>query len=174
MTIKKRAILLAAILLGLVMTQTAVTAWRDYTRMQNDAAVEKLVAALRNHMVGDMMHDALRGDAQRALLAVMKGDAATINAARTDLDDHVTTLDEALKKISESGIDADAQKALDSTLPVVKLYVEGGGDAAALKTACRTRRMVCFAFLRAMAVSSNKGLPASFHSFGLIRLPTLG
>jgi methyl-accepting chemotaxis protein len=80
--------------------------------------------ALQAAQLADMMHDALRGDAQRALLAVMKGDAATITAARTDLDDHVTTLDAALKKISESGIDADAQKALDSTLPVVKLYVQ--------------------------------------------------
>ena len=71
MTIKKRAILLAAILLGLVMAQTAVTAWRDYTRMQNDAAVETLVAALRNHMVGDMMHDALRGTVYRALYGAM-------------------------------------------------------------------------------------------------------
>ena len=80
--------------------------------------------ALQAAQSADMMHDALRGDAQRALLAVMKGDTATITAARTDLDDHVATLDEALKKIAASGIDAEAQKALDSTLPVVKLYVQ--------------------------------------------------
>jgi methyl-accepting chemotaxis protein len=80
--------------------------------------------ALQGALSADMMHDALRGDAQRALLAVMKGDAATIAAARTDLDDHVATLDAALKKISESGIDAETQKALDSTVPVVKLYVQ--------------------------------------------------
>ena len=91
MTIKKRAILLAAILLGLVMAQTAVTAWRDYTRMQNDAAVEKLVAALRNHMVGDMMHDALRGTVYRALYGAAAGEAEQVAEARKDFDDYAGT-----------------------------------------------------------------------------------
>ncbi|MCV0439267.1 MAG: HAMP domain-containing protein [Hydrogenophaga sp.] len=80
--------------------------------------------ALQAALSADMMHDALRGDAQRALLAVMKGDTATIAAARTDLDDHVATLDTALKKIAESGIDAESKKALDNTLPVVAQYME--------------------------------------------------
>ncbi len=80
--------------------------------------------ALQASLSADMMHDALRGDAQRALLAVMKNDTATVAAARKDLDDHVATLDEALKKIAASGIDPEARKALDATLPVVRQYTQ--------------------------------------------------
>ncbi|MDP3254110.1 MAG: methyl-accepting chemotaxis protein [Hydrogenophaga sp.] len=80
--------------------------------------------ALQATQSADMMHDALRGDAQRALLAAMKGDAATIAAARTDLDDHVATFDTALAKIAASGIDDRSRKALESALPVVKQYTQ--------------------------------------------------
>ncbi|MGQ2922457.1 MAG: methyl-accepting chemotaxis protein [Hydrogenophaga sp.] len=80
--------------------------------------------ALQASQSADMMHDAVRGDAQRALLAAMKGDAATISATRTDLTDHITTFDAALKKISEAGVEAEAQKALSATLPVVAQYTQ--------------------------------------------------
>jgi methyl-accepting chemotaxis protein len=86
---------------------------------------------LQAALSADMMHDALRGDAQRALLAVMKGDTATIAAARADLEDHVATLDGALKQIAESGIGADAQKALDATLPEVRQYTQAAQGVVA-------------------------------------------
>jgi methyl-accepting chemotaxis protein len=72
----------------------------------------------------DMMHDALRGDAQRALLAAMKSDPATVSAARKDLDDHVATLQGALKKIAASGLAPEARQALDATQPVVQQYTQ--------------------------------------------------
>ena len=80
--------------------------------------------ALQAAQSADMMHDALRGDAQRALLAAMKGDAATITAARADLVDHVTTLETAIKKIGESGIDAETRQALSAVEPAVKQYAQ--------------------------------------------------
>ena len=61
---------------------------------------------------------------QRALLAVMKGDAPTIAAAQADLADHIATFDTALKKIAEAGVEAEAQKALSATLPVVAQYTQ--------------------------------------------------
>ena len=80
--------------------------------------------ALQASQSADMMHDAVRGDAQRALLAVMKGDAPTIAAAQADLADHIATFDTALKKIAEAGVQAEAQKALSATLPVVAQYTQ--------------------------------------------------
>jgi len=80
--------------------------------------------ALQAAQSADMMHDALRGDAQRALLAAMKGDAATITAARADLVDHVATLETAIKKIGESGIDAETRQALSAVEPAVKQYAQ--------------------------------------------------
>ncbi len=80
--------------------------------------------ALQAAQSADMMHDALRGDAQRALLAAMKGDATTITAARADLVDHVATLEAAVKKIGESGIDAETRQALSAAEPAVKQYAQ--------------------------------------------------
>lgn len=85
MTIKTRALILAAVLLGLTLVQTAATAWRDYSRMQSDAEGERLVGMLRNHMVGDMMHDAVRGAVYAALYGAASGNPAQIAAARKDL-----------------------------------------------------------------------------------------
>jgi len=85
MTIKTRALILAAVLLGLTLVQTAATAWRDHSRMQSDAEGERLVGMLRNHMVGDMMHDAVRGAVYAALDGAASGNPAQINAARKDL-----------------------------------------------------------------------------------------
>ncbi len=85
MTIKKRAFVLAAVLLGLTLLQTASTAWRDYRRMQSDAHGEVIVGMLRNHMVGDMMHDAARGTVYAALYGAASGNTVQIAAARKDL-----------------------------------------------------------------------------------------
>jgi methyl-accepting chemotaxis protein len=73
------------VLLGLTLVQTAATAWRDHSRMQSDAEGERLVGMLRNHMVGDMMHDAVRGAVDAALYGAASGNPAQINAARKDL-----------------------------------------------------------------------------------------
>ncbi|WP_379922451.1 hypothetical protein [Erythrobacter sp. R86502] len=67
MTIKQRAILIGSILIGLTLVQTLSAAWSDYQRAQSDAQGEVIVSMLRNHMVGDMMHDAVRGAVFAAL-----------------------------------------------------------------------------------------------------------
>lgn len=85
MTIKTRALILAAMLLGLTLLQTGVTALRDYARMQSDADGERIVGMLRNHMVGDMMHDAVRGTVYAALYGAASGQPSQIAAARKDL-----------------------------------------------------------------------------------------
>ncbi|MCW5654295.1 methyl-accepting chemotaxis protein [Hydrogenophaga sp.] len=79
--------------------------------------------ALQASQSADMMHDALRGDAQRAVLAVIKGDSATVAAVRADLDDHATTIETALKKIGDTGVEPEARRALEETLPMVTQYV---------------------------------------------------
>ena len=91
MTIKRRALILAAILFGLTLVQTAATAWRDYARAQSDAHGERIVGMLRNHMVGDMMHDAVRGTVYAALYGAASGNGAQIASARKDLAEYAAT-----------------------------------------------------------------------------------
>ncbi len=91
MTIKRRALILAAILFGLTLVQTAATAWRDYARAQSDAHGERIVGTLRNHMVGDMMHDAVRGTVYAALYGAASGNGAQIASARKDLAEYAAT-----------------------------------------------------------------------------------
>ena len=91
MTIRKRGLILAAVLFGLILVQTAATAWRDHSRMQNDTEGEALVEMLRSHMVGDMMHDAVRGTIYAALYGAATGNAAQVRAARSDLEEYSET-----------------------------------------------------------------------------------
>lgn len=123
MTIKKRAMVLAAILLGLVVTQTLVTAWRDYARMQNDAAVEKLVGGLRNHMVGDMMHDAVRGTVYRALYGATAGNPAEVRKARDDFDGYAQTFRDIMKENRRNADATEVARLLETASLDVDHYL---------------------------------------------------
>src|SRR5262245_60446233 len=54
----------------------------------NSEEVQKLNTALRNHMEGDMMHDALRADVLNALLTAARKDGDGEKEVRADLADH--------------------------------------------------------------------------------------
>ena len=70
----------------------------------------------------DMMHDAIRGDAQRALLGAFKSNPQTVVDARTDVADHAQTLRRELARIGEFPIASDTRRALEAALPVADRY----------------------------------------------------
>lgn len=55
---------------------------------------EIAAASLRNHMMSDMMHDALRGDVLAAMQAGSTNDTAAYQTAKDDLGEHVATFKE--------------------------------------------------------------------------------
>lgn len=130
MTIKKRAFLLGAILLGLTLVQTIASAWNEYSRSQSDAHSEVLVSQLRNHMVGDMLHDSVRSAVFAALYGAAIEDRAAVRQASADLEEFSTSFreimasniamseDEELKAMIESA-DADVVSYLEAARKIV-------------------------------------------------------
>jgi len=91
---------------------------------QSAALAEMTVklAALRNHLESDMMHDALRGDVLAALHAGGKGqmdEAATIKA---DLADHVTTFKGNVEASAGLALPAEIKQALTRVTPALDAY----------------------------------------------------
>ncbi len=115
MTIKRRAILIGSIFIGLIMMQTLSSAWSDYRRAKTDAEGEVIVSMLRNHMVGDMMHDAVRGAVFTALYGAAIENPAVVRKASEDLDQYSVNLRKVMadnvKLASDPQIEADLKNA---------------------------------------------------------------
>ncbi len=71
-----------------------------------------------------MMHGAVRGDVQRAMLGAIGRDKAQIAEARKALDDHIASLDAALKLLDGMALSPDTHNTIAGTLPTVKAYTD--------------------------------------------------
>ena len=90
---------------------------------QNLQAVLGSSGALQATQMADMMHDAIRGDALRAVLGAFKGDQAGQAEASKDLKEHAAVFNENLEKLRQGNLTPPAQAALHELLPLVKRYV---------------------------------------------------
>lgn len=101
-----------------------------FARMQHGA--EEILGsgeALRNHMQADMMHDALRGDVQAALLASNEQEQADVGK---DVAEHAETFRAAVKENESKDLAADVKAALAETKPALEAYI------AAAESICST------------------------------------
>ncbi|MEY2655630.1 MAG: hypothetical protein RLZZ524_2658 [Pseudomonadota bacterium] len=80
-------------------------------------------SALQASQRADMMHDAIRGDGQLALIGALENDPSRIDAAAKGLDEHQKVIQEALDQIDKLALGAEASAALQSARPVVERYV---------------------------------------------------
>ena len=87
---KFRAQLLQIGLVGLAgAIAIGLTSWYAQNTYKTALEVsERNAAALRNHLEGDMMHDALRGDVQRALWAANEKNTTDIESVKNDVKEH--------------------------------------------------------------------------------------
>jgi len=79
--------------------------------------------ALQTSQAADMMHDAVRGDAQLALLSALEQNPAQIAEAGKGLKDHAETFDAALAKLGSLPLLPESQAALQKAKPLVKSYI---------------------------------------------------
>ena len=89
-TIKGQATAVAALLLALMAGVAGCGLW---TAHQLDEAVHRSQASselLRNHMEGDMMHDALRADVLAATLSTNPSSGSRLSDVRRDIAEHAT------------------------------------------------------------------------------------
>lgn len=85
---------------------------------QNELSVE----ALRNHLEGDMMHDALRADVLAAF-NVEPGDQAAAEQVRTDLREHAEWFKRTLAANAQLPLPADIQQAIAQSQPALNAYI---------------------------------------------------
>ncbi|UEM20227.1 methyl-accepting chemotaxis protein [Skermanella mucosa] len=81
--------------------------------------------ALASHLLGDMMHDALRADVLTALLSSAYGtQESDHDATREALDEHAGTFRAALRANAErAGLDGEIKAALDEVEPALNRYI---------------------------------------------------
>ncbi|QMV63131.1 methyl-accepting chemotaxis protein [Ectopseudomonas oleovorans] len=100
----------------------AVGFWGQ-TQLNGALAQNELsVTALRNHLEGDMMHDALRADVLAAF-SVEAGDAAAAEQVRKDLREHADWFKRALTANAQLPLPADIQQAIAQSQPALTAYI---------------------------------------------------
>ena len=88
--------------------------------------------ALRHHLEGDMMHDALRGDVLGAFLAQ---DDAAREAIGSDLIEHSERFREAVAANRALGLANELERALASVGPALEAYVESARETVEIALA---------------------------------------
>ncbi|BDT68874.1 methyl-accepting chemotaxis protein III [Comamonadaceae bacterium OS-1] len=79
--------------------------------------------ALQTSQAADMMHDAVRGDAQLAILGAMEKNPAQISEADKGLKEHADTFNKALAELQAMPLTAESIAALTKVQPLVKKYI---------------------------------------------------
>ena len=104
-----------------------------------DEAIQASVA-LQTSQKADMMHDAVRGDAQLAILGAAEKNPAQIAEADKDLKEHAETFNTALTELQAMPLTTESGVALAKVQPLVKKYLASaamvvGASAADLQAA---------------------------------------
>src|SRR5262245_52445748 len=79
--------------------------------------------ALRNHMEGDMMHDALRADVINALHTALT-DKSAMATVRADIDDHIKNFREHIDANKALTLNDEVTKALSSVDAKLDAYIK--------------------------------------------------
>ena len=121
---------IGAKLWALALTAAALIAGVGLTALQ---AVENMQAALtevrtsgqalRSHMRGDMMHDALRSDVLAAMLAAQQGQVEKRDGIGADIAEHASIFREAINAEKKLITDPAALREIQALLPVLADYI---------------------------------------------------
>jgi hypothetical protein len=88
--------------------------------------------ALQTSQDADMMHDALRGDAQLALLGALEKNADRVAEAQSGLKEHAERFDAALTRLEGMPLSAASKESLATVHPLVRKYVEAVSTVVSL------------------------------------------
>lgn len=127
-TIRLRLRLLVALMLVLML----VLGFTGYHGMASaDSGLDEVVRsnhALRTHMEGDMMHDALRADVLAALLAETPDDWQRVN---DDLHGHAKLFRDSIESNSKASV-VDTRQLFEQLGPVLEKYIQSAESLIAL------------------------------------------
>jgi methyl-accepting chemotaxis protein len=132
-SIRGKAVAISLLAMALSLFVAAAGAWAVVSL--DDSMHERVVGAdaIRRHMQAVMLHDALRGDVYRGLVAIERSDAAELASARRDMQEHVEALRSAIAENRRPSTNAAVKEAYDGLIEPLETYVRGAGgvfDAA--------------------------------------------
>ncbi|MFP6848092.1 MAG: methyl-accepting chemotaxis protein [Pseudomonas sp.] len=108
---------LAAALLG------SIGFWGQ-TRLASALSENQLsISALRNHLEGDMMHDALRADVLAAFY-INPADSAAVEQLRNDLREHSEWFTRTLNDNAKLPLNEAIRQAISQSQPALKAYIQ--------------------------------------------------
>lgn len=118
--------LMVNVLLSFLLGGTAF--WCLQTLGESNAHLLHASSALRNHLEGDMMHDALRGDVLKALLIASdhRYDIGTLDDVGKEIEQHGSHFLELVAENKEHVSDPQTQKLLSEIEPAIERYVTLG------------------------------------------------
>ncbi len=130
-TIRKQLSAFSVVVLVLIALMGAISLYA--VRQLNGALsdVEVSSKAMRNHMQGDMMHDAMRADVLGAQIAATKGDASGLADATKDLGEHYKDFAENMAANRELALRSETQEATKAAMTVIAAYDKAAREAQA-------------------------------------------
>ncbi len=126
MNVKHKLLLLAGVGLLAALTISGVSFYNQ--KLMADERSEQAVveAALRNHVDGDMMHDAIRADVLAAIIAARKADREAGLAAQQELAQHAERFRRNVADNGKLPLSPDVQKLLKDIRPSLESYINSG------------------------------------------------
>jgi methyl-accepting chemotaxis protein len=91
---------------------------------QSQAAVVTTFTGLQNHQLGDMMHDALRGDVLTSQDAGRRGDQAALKAVAAATAEHIAVFRRTLTENETLDLPEDVKTAIADVKPPLEAYLK--------------------------------------------------
>src|SRR5687767_11002829 len=132
MSIRQKFIAFGGLVAAIALTIGAIGYWGISRQTSELDGVVVTSLALRNHLEGDMMHDALRADVLSALRAAVtqkSEDFATINA---DLADHAQNFRERIAANQQLPLNDEIKAVFTEVGPKLDAYIKSAEELVAL------------------------------------------
>ncbi|MBK8229346.1 MAG: hypothetical protein IPK72_01915 [Candidatus Eisenbacteria bacterium] len=117
--------------------------------VEHTAEIETLQSAARNHLEGDMMHDALRGDVLAALLAAAGEGTMSRAEVLASVEEHADRFRELVTRSRSLNLSSEARQSLAAVEEPLEKYIASAEETCALAfTDARQARTHAVAFGR--------------------------
>jgi len=115
---------------------TAVVSQINNSALMGTIETENTISrVVQQHMQGDMMHDAIRGDVIKIVLARKSGDSGSIDEIRSELNEHINEFSDMVSKNMVEDIPMDIKAMLKDVSVILDEYKNTAHTIAAQNSA---------------------------------------
>lgn len=132
MSIRQKFIAFGGLVAVIALTIGAIGYWGINRQTRELEGVVVTSLALRNHMEGDMMHDALRADVLNALHAAAIHKMDEFTAIKTDVADHAQNFRERIDANKQLVLSDEITAAFADVGPKLDAYIQSAEELSAL------------------------------------------